>query len=1019
MVPVELTLSNFLSYGTFSPPLRFEDFHVACLSGGNGQGKSALLDAVTWALWGEARKAGAAQKPDENLIRTGARRMEVDLTFDLDGARYRVSRSFNRSASGKTSTPGLELQVQDPASDTFRPMTGATVRETQATLTTLLGIDYDTFINSAFLVQGRADEFTKKRPNERKQILSRILNLGKFDQLAELARARERGFADELQRAESDIERLGESVSGGDALETQREALVLAVADRDKRIEELRKDERALADRVAAFEALAEQERQTRRAAATADERLSQLGIDRDKLLRRIDEANVLLRDRVEIERDFELYEGFLRERENLDERAHLFRGVEKQIAARETELQQKRTDWEKRVFTLETDLQSKRKSLNEYIEALAEEPSARRSLQRAREAQKKLAALNETVQKRATLQEELARLEKEIRAAREALSERVKLLDEQNSTSAEALATLPALRERVTVLGERKAGRDRLALEMERVTTEGQMLKERASGTDREISLKGAALREQQELLQLMSTVEGERCPTCGTALTADHRAQVVNGYRADVEQLQKDISVSEAARKRDEKALAQLRERLIDLRAQHAAATREAEELPKIEERIRTLDREADQVKERRAERDRLQAQIESRGYAAELRTQWRADKEQFDGLAFNEEEYEAVHHEAAQISRFADIVRKLEEVAGRREKLALQVTSGERDLAVLRRELDDGTLLSPLQNEVARLKEQLAGIGFDAARLEEVRRRMTALSQAAARFKDLGNAQRNVQDWQDQLVEIEERRAGALSEREGLLARLAALTVQLSGRGETKEALARAAADVKGEEATLQQARDELSRVSLRLDQVRREREMLRQRREDRKVASHQRTVYKHLRDAFGKQGIPSLIIEQTLPELEDRTNELLDRLTDGRMHVAVETLRDTKAGGTRETLDISITDEHGVSRPYETYSGGEAFRVNFALRIALSQLLAERSGVRVRTLFIDEGFGTQDAAGIENMVDAIDEIKDDFDKIVVITHLDEMKEAFPVRIEVEKDPVSGSRFTVFGA
>ncbi|PSQ74261.1 MAG: hypothetical protein BRD36_02595, partial [Bacteroidetes bacterium QH_7_64_110] len=69
MIPVRLELKNFLSYGTEAPPLEFDHFEVACLSGGNGEGKSALLDAMTWAVWGEARKSSGRRKPDEELIR--------------------------------------------------------------------------------------------------------------------------------------------------------------------------------------------------------------------------------------------------------------------------------------------------------------------------------------------------------------------------------------------------------------------------------------------------------------------------------------------------------------------------------------------------------------------------------------------------------------------------------------------------------------------------------------------------------------------------------------------------------------------------------------------------------------------------------------------------------------------------------------------------------------------------------------------------------------------------------------
>ena len=167
-----------------------------------------------------------------------------------------------------------------------------------------------------------------------------------------------------------------------------------------------------------------------------------------------------------------------------------------------------------------------------------------------------------------------------------------------------------------------------------------------------------------------------------------------------------------------------------------------------------------------------------------------------------------------------------------------------------------------------------------------------------------------------------------------------------------------------------------------------------------------------VYEELRDAFGKRGVPAMIIETVVPELERSATELLHRLTEGRMNVRIETQRETKSGEVREALDIIISDELG-SRPYEMYSGGEAFRINFALRIALSQLLARRAGAQLRSLFIDEGFGTQDARGREQLVAAINTIQDDFDLIIVITHIDELKDVFPTRIEVEKTS-TGSRY-----
>jgi DNA repair protein SbcC/Rad50 len=137
-------------------------------------------------------------------------------------------------------------------------------------------------------------------------------------------------------------------------------------------------------------------------------------------------------------------------------------------------------------------------------------------------------------------------------------------------------------------------------------------------------------------------------------------------------------------------------------------------------------------------------------------------------------------------------------------------------------------------------------------------------------------------------------------------------------------------------------------------------------------------------------------------------------LLARMTDGRMHLKMNTQREKVTGGVAETLDIEIADELGT-RSYELYSGGEAFRINFAIRVALSQMLARRAGAQLRTLFIDEGFGTQDEEGRNKLVEAITAIQEDFDLILVITHIDDLRDSFPVHIMIDKTG-SGSRVVV---
>jgi exonuclease SbcC len=153
------------------------------------------------------------------------------------------------------------------------------------------------------------------------------------------------------------------------------------------------------------------------------------------------------------------------------------------------------------------------------------------------------------------------------------------------------------------------------------------------------------------------------------------------------------------------------------------------------------------------------------------------------------------------------------------------------------------------------------------------------------------------------------------------------------------------------------------------------------------------------------AASKDGIQALLIEDALPEIEQEANNLLSKLSNNQAQIMIESLRDLKKGGTKETLDIKISDSAGI-RPYELFSGGEAFRIDFALRIAISKLLAHRAGTALQILIIDEGFGSQDEEGLSLIMDALYTMQDDFAKIIIVSHLSAMKDQFPVHFVVEK-------------
>jgi DNA repair exonuclease SbcCD ATPase subunit len=171
------------------------------------------------------------------------------------------------------------------------------------------------------------------------------------------------------------------------------------------------------------------------------------------------------------------------------------------------------------------------------------------------------------------------------------------------------------------------------------------------------------------------------------------------------------------------------------------------------------------------------------------------------------------------------------------------------------------------------------------------------------------------------------------------------------------------------------------------------------------------------YDSLVTAYGKSGIQADIIANALPEIEDEINNLLEILS-GNVSIEFRTQKETKTKKkgkvptSIETLDIIINDETG-SRVYESYSGGEKFRVDFACHVGLSKFLAKRAGATIDFFIIDEGLGSQDQTAISHFINCVYKLANVFKKVMIITHILEVQDAFNSKVLVYKDSLEGSK------
>lgn len=356
-----------------------------------------------------------------------------------------------------------------------------------------------------------------------------------------------------------------------------------------------------------------------------------------------------------------------------------------------------------------------------------------------------------------------------------------------------------------------------------------------------------------------------------------------------------------------------------------------------------------------------------------------------------------------------KFSNLISQLET---RLETVEMQKAdwekTGAKRLKEVNKALEAEKYASDAQKELAKLDKELEKIGYDASAHDMVRRYENEGRSAEEEYSNLRSAREVSKQIEDEIENLKseiENRKTEIADREKEFNKAASALEnaesQLPNLDEAERELFRLREDEN-------QSRSELGGAEQKVKAL----ETLRGRKVDyvvqREGLNQSIARHKTLERAFGRDGVPALLIEQALPQIEQKANDLLDRLSDGHMSirfVTQEAYKDKKRDDLKETLDIQISDSAGT-RDYEMYSGGEAFRVNFAIRLALSEILAQRKGARLQTLVIDEGFGSQDMQGRQRLIEAINTVKNDFAKILVITHLDELRDAFPNRIEVEK-------------
>lgn len=891
MIPRTLEIKNFLSYGTDCPPISFEGYNLICLSGNNGHGKSALLDAITWAIWGCARKIQNSVRADHGLLRLGQDQMMVIFDCIIDNTIYRIKREFEL-VYGKPKTT-LDFGIISP-DGTVQALSEKTIRDTQAKINNTIGLDYETFINSSFLRQGNANEFSKRSPKERKEIISTILGLNVYDTLKRAALEKAKIAAQEVTATQmlvahtrNEIQELNTLLSTHQQLQEALSTLTYTIAKQEEMRTALQKKH-------------AECDTQKQKLLL----QINTMELQSKRYAERIEELKALV------------YQWRSTRAHMTD--ANRYTIIQKDLVDARTQYTALRTQM--------TQFHATKELLQQQIQRHTEATHAHTTLVHRIKNEEKL------------ILERLSYTEKQLATQLTQITHEEKIAHEKRMLSERAI------HDATRMINE-------LMLYVQDAETIKKTFDKRKEMYQRWTAI-GNILRSEQQAelkrLQLTQDIQNPSCPLCEQSLSGSRKRFLETKITATAYRHTHQLE-------RFKRMLPQLKSRLI---TDHAL--------------IQKMDAEKNTIQ--KLEHTRTQEEL-----------------------------------------NLNQLTTTLKELATKKQLVLTQ----KNDVNAQYQELMAVHAQEPSSPEIHTLKEAITALAKECAETKTLlntytydpQRERILDTQISTLCKEL-----ELYEKQTQSLLLQEERAASikalitlLKKEKSALGTIPLIHVELATHNSTL-------ADLQQQLITLTQQEQEMrnQQQAMFIEQGKYDAAQMRRTTAEKTITTLDASLlqaeaivhdYQAIAAAVGKDGIQALLIEEAIPEIEEYANTLLAKLTNNTAHIMIESLRDLKSGGTKETLDIKISDAQGV-RPYEMFSGGEAFRIDIALRIAISKLLAHRAGTALQTLIIDEGFGSQDEDGLHAMIDVLHALQSEFAKIIVVSHLPMMKDQFPVHFVVEK-------------
>lgn len=995
----------------------FENVELFALSGRTGSGKTSILDAMIFALYGKVPRLSQSVR---ELVTTGLARARIQLDFRIGNDAYRVGRVLRRTGGNEA----LLEQVNPDGS-----VVGMTdqVRATEREVARVLGLSYEAFVRSIVLPQGEFSKFMRGTTAERQRILERLLRHHVYALMAIDAGVRESEFKAEVRLTTRLLTEEYDGVSAG------------AVATLEREVTEL------------------DEAQQTGVATAAALEQSLATLREQHGWSVELANAEAMVRTFGEVESEMALLERRL----DAAQRAATVQPVidrHRRVLSRHNAAQQQRDE---ATLALE-HARSEQRAAADAAHAARDNAAEREALVARRQAlndvtQIVLPQLRDVRAQQQLAEQRLAEQTTRCDARRQAvtrLEQQLAELDENLAALQDALANTPydgARHQRLRAVSTRFEPLRRLredgqqladALARAKLAHEAAEAKRTAcETTEREataalqrVTAEATALRAEVDEIERMHQAQhlrehlrvGEPCPVCEQRVDAPPEHSVISELvapLAELERVQAQLAPLQRATRvaQDQLVVAQTEARTAEnaVKEAHAATEQNAEAVRANEAELRRqvgdeergeefvevrLAHQLQRLEATRADRDLRQQKIDEQLVAHthktdELAKAREAIDETLQQIAtLTQDRRRLAEHETALTARLAALT-DVDDPAAEQARLTAEIEALDEALQQCNARLQDAsTAAAVAERDVATRAEAWTAAQTE---LREVEANLQEALQRAG-FEDQATCEATFLT-PEQVAHERQRLAAHRDATRDNEARIATLRAQL---GETRVT----EAQVKHAQQALEAAQEANTR---RVEELGKQRERLHTLRErlvqvqelEEKLKVHRRNheVYAQLSsDLRATDRFRAWLLREAFNDLcvgaSQRLFDLSQRYTlqyDGRNFCVVD------------------HDNAQEVRRADTLSGGETFLCSLALALELSEQIQRNSGaVRLESLFIDEGFGTLDGESLETVAEAVETLPMAGRLVGIITHIDDLTQRLPHRIEVTRE-TGGSR------